>query len=320
MRFLDVTRLLRAGGMALLLTVPGRSCAAPEAQGHKAAPSRPGDLGADRSLVPDLGRYFGTWLWIKSEGLVADSDPETKGAARTLVLRPDMTYEFHERRATRDTVLCRGGYLFSEQSEPGGNVIQALQFEGWYESYERRMLADFEGPDTLHLAGYSCENCPDHAFVRGRTALFGARVTRGERFVHDLWDGLRLELNPLPLGWEIAIRDTMRPGENLARLTPPGPNRGDVNAPRQRREFIFSREVGKTIQGPSADHGVTEEEVERVAREGRGVLTVEEMNLAAHAPGGRAGIEWMRFTAAVEEVGGGALRPAEGPAKRGAGP
>ena len=349
MHLLDVARLIRTGGVALLLTLPalcsGEPAAAPVAApvtpGLEHARSSPGDTGAGGSIVPDLGRYFGTWLWIKSEGLVAESDPETKGAARTLVLEPDMTYEFHERHDTRDTVLCRGGYLFSEQSQKGGDVLEAFEFEGWFEPYERRMVADFDGPDTLHLAGYACDNCPDHAFVRGRTASFGGFVTRGKRFARDLWDGLRLELDPIPLGWEVAIRDTARPSENLARLTPPlhsvpnprliegwhfrnkantGPNQGDVNAPQQRRDFIFSREVGKTIQGAGPDHGVTEEEVERVANEGRGVLTIQEMKLVAAVPGGKAGIESMRFVVAVEEVQGRSRRAAGSPTKKAAGP
>src|SRR2546426_4988974 len=128
---LGVRGLALAVLAAGLLIAPGRPVAAPAAEGLGIGPSRPGDAGTAGSLVPDLGRYFGTWLWIKTEGLVADSDPGTKGAARTLLLGPDMTYELHERRATRDTVLCRGGYLFSEQSKPGGGgAIEALEFEG----------------------------------------------------------------------------------------------------------------------------------------------------------------------------------------------
>src|SRR2546427_6399155 len=57
------------------------------------------------AALPDIGRYFDTWLWVKSEGFVATSTPETKGAARTLVLNPDLTYELHQRRDTRDSVL-----------------------------------------------------------------------------------------------------------------------------------------------------------------------------------------------------------------------
>jgi hypothetical protein len=119
----------------------------------------------------------------------------------------------------------------------------------------------------------------------------------------------------------------MRPEENLARLTPPfhfaphpriiegwhfrnkdntGPNRGDVNAPQRVRDFIFSREVGRTIQGSDAeaDHAPTEEEVERVGEDGRGVLTIEEMKLSKPKAGAQAAIESMKFTVAIEEARG----------------
>ena len=149
-------------------------------------------------------------------------------------------------------------------------------------------------------------------------------VKRGERFQRDLWDGLRFELDPTDLGWEIAIRDTTRAAENLARLTPPlhgpnprdiegwhfrnqantGPNKGDVNAPRRERWFIFSREVGRAIQPEGSTGDISEEAVERVGQRGRGAFTIEDLVLTRPAPGERAGIESMRFTAAIEEVRG----------------
>lgn len=254
---------------------------------------------------------------------MAESNPETKGARRCLVLKPDLTYEFHQRRATRDTVLCQGRYMLSEQTGPEGGETDILEFDGWYEPYEKSMVADFDAPDTLRLIGYPCDNCPDHTFVRGEVATIHGDVTSGQTVRFDLWDGLRVELVPIALGWEIAVRDTTRPDENLARLTPPlhtvpnprliegrhfrnaantGPHDGDVNAPQDERVFIFSREVGRTVQGPAAGHAVTEEEVERVGEEGRGVLTIEEMKLREPRAGDKAGIEWMKFTVAIEAV------------------
>jgi len=194
------------------------------------AHTAPARGGGASDVIPDIGRFFDTWLWVKSEGLVATSDPETKGAARTLILNPDLTYEFHQRRDTRDSVLCRGRYYFSEESGGGRETTDFLDFEGWFERYEHRMRADFSGRDTLLLAGEACENCPEHTFVRGRTASFQGVVKRGERFQRGLWDGLRLELDPIELGWNIVVRDTTRAEENLARLTPPlhGPNPRDI--------------------------------------------------------------------------------------------
>ncbi len=273
-------------------------------------------------VVPDISRYFDTWLWVKSEGTVAVSDPTTRGAARTLILNPDLTYEFHQRHDTRDSVLCQGRFLFSEEAGVDADTTDFLDFEGWFESYERRMSAEFFGPDTLDLAGEGCDNCPEHTFVRGRTTSFDGSVHRGERFQRDLWDGLRMALEPTEEGWEIVVRDTTRPEENLARLTPPlhfanprdidgwhfrnqanaGPNQGNVNAPQRARDFIFSRRVGRSIQPAGTEREVTEADIERVGQEGRGVLIIEDLVLTPPARGEKAGIESMRFSAAIEEV------------------
>jgi len=308
---------LRGAAIALMLSASALLLSAPVSSSADA----PGSF-----TVPDYNRFMGSWLWIKTEGATAVSDPETKRASRTLFLNPDLTYELHQRRDTRDSLLCRGNFLFSEESGAGG-AQDFVQFEGWFEPYERRMNVELDGPDTLLMVGDGCESCPEHTYVRGRSAAFEGEVTRGARFERDLWDGLRFELEPIGLGWEIAVRDTARPEENLARLTPPfhfvpnprviegwhfrnkantGPNRGDVNAPGTARDFIFSRQVGKSIQGPDADRVVTEEEVERVKNEGRGVLTIESMKIGAAGPGERAGMESMRFTVVIEEARGGA--------------
>ena len=252
------------------------------------------------------------------------SDPGTKGAARTLLLKPDLAYEFHQRRDTRDSVLCRGTFLFSEESGVG-DPQDFIQLEGWFEPYERRMTAEFDGPDTLVLVGDPCENCPEHTFVRGRTASFQGSVKKGQPYRHDLWGGLRLELEPTDFGWDIKVRDTTRAAEDLAGLTPPfhfvpnptdiegwhfrnkantGPNKGDVNAPMEERDFIFSREVGRSIQPAGHEGEITEEEVDRVRDAGRGVLTIDDIVLTAPRPGEKAGIESMRFTVAIEEVRG----------------
>ncbi len=291
------------------------------------APSHAGGPQPDSAafVVPDFGRVFGTWLWIKTEGVVAATSPETKGARRRLVLKPDFTYEFHHRVGTRDSVLCRGLYSMSEQSSAGGDAILLVEFENWFEKYERIMLVDFETADTLHLAGTPCANCPEHTFVRGRSVTIDGEAKRGEPFHAYLWDGLEFELVPTELGWEIAVRDTTRPDENLARLTPPIPGaanprliegpafsadvaRGQdgADAPWRKREFIFSPDVGLSIQGPGSDQAPTDEEIERVGEVGRGVLMVGSLEIgssaARAAPGGMGWIESMRFTVSVEQA------------------
>jgi hypothetical protein len=90
--------------------------------------------------------------------------------------------------------------------------------------------------------------------------------------------------------------------ENLARLTPPfhsvpnprkiegwhfsndssactsRPFQADSN-PENPRKFIFSPEVGKRIDGPSANRSVTAEDVQEIERFGRGALTIEKFRL-----------------------------------------
>jgi len=269
------------------------------------APSSPDDV------VPDIGQYFDTWLWVSSESGLATSTPETRGAARTLILNSDLSYEYHQRRGALDSLLCRGRYYFSEESGEGRLATDYLDFEGWFEPYEHRMTTDFVGRDTLLLVGDRCDNCPEHTFVRGRTTSFTGAVTRGDHFRRALWDGLALELDPTEGGWRICIRDSTRPSEDLARLTPPvhlvpnprdiegwhfrnrantGPNRGDVNAPQKSRWFIFSRAVGRNIQ--AGDSSGT----------GRGALDIEDLVLTPPKRGEKAAVQSMRFRVAIEEV------------------
>lgn len=304
-------RFVTQSVLLLAITLPGRAAAAEDVSGAN---------------LPDIARYFDTWLWVKSEGLVSVSDPETKGAARTLILNSDLTYELHQRRDTRDSVLCHGPYNFSEESGADRATMDYLDFGGWFEPYEHRMTAEFVGPDTLLIAGDPCENCPEHTYVRGKTAMFEDSVRAGQPYQRALWGGLRFELKPLDLGWRVAILDSTRPDEDLASITPPyhfvpnprdiegwhfrnkantGPNRGDVNAPGEVREFIFSPEVGRSIRDPAAGSAeVTDEDVERAQQRGRGVLEIEALDLTPPLKGERAGIRSMRFRVAIEEARG----------------
>jgi len=153
-----------------------------------------------------------------------------------------------------------------------------------------------------------------------RGVRFDAELTEGERYTFDVTDKLYFELDPDPEGWEIAVRSADRPRENLARLTPPlhgpnprqiwgwhfrnaantGPNDGSVNAPQTDRPFIFSDQVGKTIQGPESDRGPTPEEIEAVERDGDGMLMIDDLKLGNLGAGQRANIRWMRFHVVLE--------------------
>jgi hypothetical protein len=123
---------------------------------------------------------------------------------------------------------------------------------------------------------------------------FAGEVATGETYSH--WFGPALEFALLPVGggWEIAVRHSASP-ENLARLTPPLhflPNPRDVEpwhvlpvpsgcagpdpqqAPAARREFIYSRAVGTTIDGPGASRPVSPEEIAQIRRDGHGVMEI----------------------------------------------
>src|SRR5205814_3647534 len=100
----------------------------------------------------------------------------------------------------------------------GGQTTDHLDFGGWFEAYEHRMEAEFDGPDTLLLAGDPCENCPEHTYVRGRSATFEDSARAGQPYRRALWDGLRFELTPIDRGWRIAVRDSAHPDLDLASL------------------------------------------------------------------------------------------------------
>jgi len=147
---------------------------------------------------------------------------------------------------------------------------------------------------------------------------FVGEVWAGQSFERPFGSGFAFRLEPSPFGWTIRVRETGR-DEDLSRLTPPfhfspnprdlegwhfrnsdntGPNEaGDrnVNAPGQLRDFIFSPEVGRTIQGPGATSRATEQEVASVRAFGRGSLRILDFMLVDLDPGKKASMAWMRF-------------------------
>ena len=158
----------------------------------------------------------------------------------------------------------------------------------------------------------------DATAAKHRVIEFEGQLNRGEAFSHEFLPGYRFELRPIEHGWEIAVRETWRPDENLARLTPPfhfvpnprfiegwhfrnadntGPNEppSSVNAPQQVREFIFSPRVGVSIDYPP-EVG----DIERIRDEGRGTLVISRMLLGNLTPGERATIRLMKFRVRLE--------------------
>ena len=151
------------------------------------------------------------------------------------------------------------------------------------------------------------------AAVAQQAEVIAGRVTAGDSFAQPFANRLTFHLLPRETGWEVVIREAGRE-ENLARLTPPwhfvpiprviegwhfrnadntGPNDGSVNAPQRVREFVFSPEVGRTIEyeGSATPDSV----VARVARYGNGRLVIVDYELTPPVEGERAAFLWMKF-------------------------
>ena len=145
---------------------------------------------------------------------------------------------------------------------------------------------------------------------------FSGSIRSGKRYRRPFGSCFELILEPIATGWEILVREAGR-DENLARLTPPlhsAPNPREIEGwhlsgtpwecgrrpynaeagPENPRPFIFSPEVGKTVDGPGASRSVTGEVVGRVGKFGRGTFAIGKFALA---PGenGCPQIEWMEF-------------------------
>ena len=152
------------------------------------------------------------------------------------------------------------------------------------------------------------------------TEQVDGEVAEGQRFSMVTSSGWILRLIPTQEGWLLEIAMKGRESEDLSRLTPPwhfvpnprdiegwqfrnadntGPNEGSVNAPQELREFIFSPQVGREIQGTQATSSPTPEEVERVQVFGRGWLRVDEYRLTPPRRGERASFERLKFPACL---------------------
>lgn len=158
-----------------------------------------------------------------------------------------------------------------------------------------------------------------------RYPRFRAKITghigKGQHFSKSLDSGFRFVLEPAADGWEICVREEGR-DENLARLTPPlhfAPNPRDIEGwhfmknaaeclsrpydaeagPANPREFIFSPEVGRRIDGPGAAGKVTVEEIEDIRLFGRGTMFIENFKLK---PGenGCPRMEWIDFSVQID--------------------
>lgn len=153
--------------------------------------------------------------------------------------------------------------------------------------------------------------------VYNAATIYG-EVKAGEEFSHQFGSMYQLRLLPQPLGWLLSITEDSRL-EDLSRLTPPwhgspnprelegwhlrnsentGPNEPgakNINAPGLEREFIFSPEVGRTIDGPNRTAKPTTAEVAKITAFGKGTLSILDYRLTSLEPYRQAGFEWLKF-------------------------
>jgi hypothetical protein len=143
-------------------------------------------------------------------------------------------------------------------------------------------------------------------------------IEAGQAFERTTPAGWILRLRPNESGWFLSVSMRGREREDLSRLTPPwhfvpnpreiegwhfrnrdnvGPNDGSVNAPEARRDFIFSPQVGRSIDYNGS--ATTAEDVERVQAFGRGWLHITDYRLTPPRRGEQAAFEWLRFVACL---------------------
>lgn len=146
---------------------------------------------------------------------------------------------------------------------------------------------------------------------------FTGRVERGNQFRRNFGSRFEFILEPMPEGWQIFVKEFGR-DENLARLTPPFhfmPNPREIEGwhflenpsacvnrpyhadagPANPRKFIFSPEVGETVDGPNFRKALAGENIDAVRKFGRGELDIKKFKLV---PGkdGCPKIEWLEFS------------------------
>ena len=151
-----------------------------------------------------------------------------------------------------------------------------------------------------------------------KSVMFSGELEKNRDFIRALGSRFTFILKPIDHGWMIEIRDE-RGTQDISRLTTPwhfvpnpryiegwhfrnsdnsGPNAPgpkNVNAPQKIREFMFSPEVGKTIDGRDSNGKPNPKELERVAAYGQGKLTILDYRLTNLAKSDRADFEWIKF-------------------------
>ena len=139
----------------------------------------------------------------------------------------------------------------------------------------------------------------------------------GDRFVFRLTPTPGGAHDETPMGWDVRVFEEGR-NEDLSAFTPPfhginardlyafhfrnddntGPNEGSVNAPQRHREFIFSPEVGRTVQWEE-DLTKMLAAVARVKAFGQGTVDILDFRLTPPDRGKSPGFLWLKFAACL---------------------
>jgi hypothetical protein len=205
-------------------------------------------------------------------------------------------------------------------SKPGSGLALSHCGEYWLHVKNGEVVGSIDGTEK-QVKRMPLQELKQRLLYPHFSEQFTGHLKSGQFFSRPFGMRFKFFLEPTPSGWEIIIREAGR-DENLSRLTPPlhgSPNPREIEGwhlsskpsectsrpyaaeagPKDPRNFIFSPDVGGSIDGAHAHRSVTAEDIKAVQRFGWGILTIEKYGLQ---PGknGCPKIEWMTFSAQLE--------------------
>ncbi len=190
-------------------------------------------------------------------------------------------------------------------SKPGDGLALSICGEYWLRLDSTEVVGSIDG-DQDEVQRMPFSTFRDLIWYPAFRNEYHGTLRDGETYRQSFGSRFEFVLQPTPLGWEIVVREWGR-DENLARLTPPlhfAPNPREIEAwhiveappscPRPYdattslpfpREFIFSPQVGRSIDGPQATRPVTPEEIQTVRHFGQGILTIQHYEVHSDSSG-----------------------------------
>jgi hypothetical protein len=204
-------------------------------------------------------------------------------------------------------------------AKPGDGLALSHCGEYWLKVENDMAFGSIDSTQDA-MKSVSLQNLHLRMFYAKFNETFTGRVESGSRFSRIFGQHFAFILQPLDTGWEIVIQENGR-DENIARLTPPlhgAPNPREIEGwhlkdtssscihpygaetgPANPRQFIFSPEVGRTIDAPDAGRSVIPSDIQAVELFGHGTFAIEHFNLADENTC-EPKILWMEFSVHVE--------------------